>query len=155
MFSRQSSILAMKAKVKTFVESAEPAAAALLQAKMEGLSQRFTDASEQHKQKVAQIEDLRDKVEQFEKTSEKVQQFVLKSSQALSESDGPGKNVAELSQLVQVYYSLTKHHCTVPKPSELHILIGVLWLWFMSISFEVKSLPNALCVLQKTDKICL
>uniref|UniRef100_A0A9J7XC50 Dystonin n=1 Tax=Cyprinus carpio carpio TaxID=630221 RepID=A0A9J7XC50_CYPCA len=101
MFSRQSSILAMKAKVKTFVESAEPAAAALLQAKMEGLSQRFTDASEQHKQKVAQIEDLRDKVEQFEKTSEKVQQFVLKSSQALSESDGPGKNVAELSQLVQ------------------------------------------------------
>uniref|UniRef100_A0A8C1VJ46 Dystonin n=1 Tax=Cyprinus carpio TaxID=7962 RepID=A0A8C1VJ46_CYPCA len=125
MFSRQSSILAMKAKVKTFVESAEPAAAALLQAKMEGLSQRFTDASEQHKQKVAQIEDLRDKVEQFEKTSEKVQQFVLKSSQALSESDGPGKNVAELSQLVQVYYSLTKHHCTVPKPSELHILIGV------------------------------
>uniref|UniRef100_A0A8C1IVI2 Dystonin n=1 Tax=Cyprinus carpio TaxID=7962 RepID=A0A8C1IVI2_CYPCA len=142
MFSRQSSILAMKAKVKTFVESAEPAAAALLQAKMEGLSQRFTDASEQHKQKVAQIEDLRDKVEQFEKTSEKVQQFVLKSSQALSESDGPGKNVAELSQLVQVYYSLTKHHCTVPKPSELHILIGVLWLWFMSISFEVKSLLN-------------
>uniref|UniRef100_A0A8C2DBA5 Dystonin n=1 Tax=Cyprinus carpio TaxID=7962 RepID=A0A8C2DBA5_CYPCA len=125
MFSRQSSILAMKAKVKTFVESAEPAAAALLQAKMEGLSQRFTDASEQHKQKVAQIEDLRDKVVQFEKTSEKVQQFVLKSSQALSESDGPGKNVAELSQLVQVYYSLTKHHCT------------------------------ALCVLQKTDKICL
>lgn len=102
MFSRQSSILAMKAKVKTFVESAEPAAAALLQAKMEGLSQRFTDASEQHKQKVAQIEDLRDKVEQFEKTSEEVQQFVLKSSQALSESDGPGKNIAELSQLLQV-----------------------------------------------------
>uniref|UniRef100_A0A8C1IXG1 Dystonin n=1 Tax=Cyprinus carpio TaxID=7962 RepID=A0A8C1IXG1_CYPCA len=149
MFSRQSSILAMKAKVKTFVESAEPAAAALLQAKMEGLSQRFTDASEQHKQKVAQIEDLRDKVEQFEKTSEKVQQFVLKSSQALSESDGPGKNVAELSQLVQVYYSLTKHHCTVPKPSELHILIGVLWLWFMSISFEVKSLLNEVSSCQK------
>uniref|UniRef100_A0A671KP02 Dystonin n=1 Tax=Sinocyclocheilus anshuiensis TaxID=1608454 RepID=A0A671KP02_9TELE len=101
MSSRQSSILAMKAKVKKFVESAEPAAAILLQAKMEGLSQRFTDASERHKQKVAQMEELRDKVEQFEKTSEKVQQFVLKSSQVLSETDGPGKNVAELFQLVQ------------------------------------------------------
>uniref|UniRef100_A0A671PU66 Dystonin n=1 Tax=Sinocyclocheilus anshuiensis TaxID=1608454 RepID=A0A671PU66_9TELE len=105
MSSRQSSILAMKAKVKKFVESAEPAAAALLQTKMEGLSQRFTDASEQHKQQVAQMEELRDKVEQFEKTSEKVQQFVLKSSQALSETDGPGKTVTELSQLLQ----LTEH----------------------------------------------
>uniref|UniRef100_A0A8C1LZC1 Dystonin n=1 Tax=Cyprinus carpio TaxID=7962 RepID=A0A8C1LZC1_CYPCA len=100
--SRQSSILAMQAKVKKFVESAEPAAAAVLQTKMESLSQRFTDASERHKQKVAQMEELRDKVEQFEKTSEEVQQFVLKSSQALSESDGPGKNIAELSQLLQV-----------------------------------------------------
>ncbi|XP_042591989.1 dystonin isoform X8 [Cyprinus carpio] len=99
--SRQSSILAMQAKVKKFVESAEPAAAAVLQTKMESLSQRFTDASERHKQKVAQMEELRDKVEQFEKTSEEVQQFVLKSSQALSESDGPGKNIAELSQLLQ------------------------------------------------------
>ncbi|XP_059422809.1 dystonin-like [Carassius carassius] len=101
MSSRQSSILAMKAKVKKFVGGAEPAAGALLQTKMEGLSQRFTDASERHKQKVAQMEELRDKVEQFEKTSEKVLQFVLKSSQALSESDGPGKNVTELSQLLQ------------------------------------------------------
>uniref|UniRef100_A0A671Q239 Dystonin n=1 Tax=Sinocyclocheilus anshuiensis TaxID=1608454 RepID=A0A671Q239_9TELE len=104
MSSRQSSILAMKAKVKKFVESAEPAAAALLQTKMEGLSQRFTDASEQHKQQVAQMEELRDKVEQFEKTSEKVQQFVLKSSQALSETDGPGKTVTELSQLLQLRF---------------------------------------------------
>ncbi|XP_059374124.1 dystonin-like isoform X2 [Carassius carassius] len=101
MSSRQSSILAMKAKVKTFVEGAEPAAGVLLQTRMEGLSQRFTDASERHKQKVAQMEELRDKVEQFEKTSEKVQQFVLKCSQALSESDGPGKNITELSQLLQ------------------------------------------------------
>ncbi|XP_052469935.1 dystonin isoform X2 [Carassius gibelio] len=101
MSSRQSSILAMKAKVKKFVEGAEPAAGALLQTKMEGLSQRFTDASERHKQKVAQMEELRDKVEQFEKTSEKVQQFVLKSSQTLSESEGPGKNITELSQLLQ------------------------------------------------------
>ncbi|XP_016332648.1 dystonin isoform X7 [Sinocyclocheilus anshuiensis] len=110
MSSRQSSILAMKAKVKKFVESAEPAAAALLQTKMEGLSQRFTDASEQHKQQVAQMEELRDKVEQFEKTSEKVQQFVLKSSQALSETDGPGKTVTELSQLLQdTNAELTEH----------------------------------------------
>ncbi|XP_052427650.1 dystonin [Carassius gibelio] len=101
MSSRQSSILAMKAKVKKFVEGAEPAAGVLLQTKMEGLSQRFTDASERHTQKVAQMEELRDKVEQFEKTSEKVQQFVLKSSQTLSESDGPGKNITELSQLLQ------------------------------------------------------
>lgn len=102
MSSRQSSISAMKAKVKKFVENADPAAAALLQTKMEGLSQRFTDASEKHKLKVSRMEELRDKVEQFEKTSEKVQQFVLKSSQTLSETDGPGKNVAELSQLVEV-----------------------------------------------------
>lgn len=106
MSSRQSSILAMKAKVKKFVENAEPATAALLRDKMESLSQRFTDASERHKQKVAQMEELRDKVEQFEKTSENVQEFVLKSSQALSETDGPGKNVAELSQLLQVCCSL-------------------------------------------------
>ncbi|XP_067278514.1 dystonin isoform X3 [Pseudorasbora parva] len=101
MSSRQSSVSAMKTKVKKFVENADPAAAALLQSKMEGLSRRFTDASERHKQKVSQMEELRDKVERFEKTSEKVQQFVQKSSQALTETDGPGKNVTELSQLVQ------------------------------------------------------
>ncbi|XP_037394274.1 dystonin isoform X4 [Pygocentrus nattereri] len=99
--SRQSSISTMKAKVKKFAETAEPAAAALLQTKMEGLSQRFTDACEKHKKKVSQMEELKEKVEQFEKTSEKVQQFVLKRSQALCETDGPGKNVNELSQLVQ------------------------------------------------------
>lgn len=104
MSSRQSSISAMKTKVQKFVESAEPAAAALLCDKMETLSQRFTDAAQQHRHKMAQMEQLRDKVEQFEKTSEKVQQFVLKSSQALAETDGPGKNVNELSQLIQVLY---------------------------------------------------
>lgn len=143
MSSRQSSILAMKTKVKKFVENAEPAAAALLQAKMEGLSQRFTDASEQHKQKMAQMEELRDKVEQFEKTSEKVQQFVLRSSQALSETDGPGKNVTELSQLVQVCCSLT-----VPKPSDYGFGSCLL-------AFRSKSILNGLCVLLKADKIGL
>ncbi|XP_045078903.1 LOW QUALITY PROTEIN: dystonin [Coregonus clupeaformis] len=99
--SRQSSISAMKAKVKKFVETADPAAAALLQSKMDTLSQRFSDTCDKHKQKVGQLEQLKDKVEEFEKTSDKVQQFVLKRSQALSETDGPGKNVNELSQLMQ------------------------------------------------------
>lgn len=102
MSIRQSSISAMKLKVQEFVENADPAAAVLLQCKMESLSQRFTDASERHKLKVSQMEELRDKVERLEKTSEKLEQFVLKSSQALTETDGPGKNVSELSQLVQV-----------------------------------------------------
>uniref|UniRef100_A0A8B9KKY6 Dystonin n=1 Tax=Astyanax mexicanus TaxID=7994 RepID=A0A8B9KKY6_ASTMX len=99
--SRQSSISAIQAKVKKFADTAEPAAAALLQTKMEGLTQRLSDACEKHKQKVEQMEQLKEKVEQFEKTSEKVQQFVLKRSQALSETDGPGRNVNELSALVQ------------------------------------------------------
>ncbi|GAA6101617.1 dystonin-like [Tachysurus ichikawai] len=101
MSSRQSSISTMKAKVKKFVETAEPVAAAALQAKMEGLTQRFDNACEKHKQKISQMEQLKDKVEQFEKTFEKVQGFVLKHSHALYETDGPGKNVNELSQLVQ------------------------------------------------------
>ncbi|XP_051506822.1 dystonin-like [Myxocyprinus asiaticus] len=101
MSSRQSSIAAMKVKVEKFVESADPVAAALLQGKMESLSQRFTDAAEQHKKKSAQMEQLREKVEQFEKTSEKVQQFVVRSSQALSETDESGKNVTELLQHIQ------------------------------------------------------
>lgn len=96
----------MKAKVKKFAETAEPAAAALLQSKMEGLSQHFADACEKHKHKVLQMEQLKEKVEQFEKTSEKIQQFVLKRSQALSETDGPGRNVNELSQLVQVFLTV-------------------------------------------------
>uniref|UniRef100_A0A8C7UIP2 Dystonin n=1 Tax=Oncorhynchus mykiss TaxID=8022 RepID=A0A8C7UIP2_ONCMY len=100
--SRQSSISAMKAKVKKFVETADPAAAALLQSKMDALSQRFSDACDRHKHKQGQLEQLKDKVEEFEKTTEKVQQFVLKRSQALSETGGPGKNVNELSQEEEV-----------------------------------------------------
>lgn len=109
MSSRQSSISTMKDKVKKFVETAEPAAAAALQAKMEGLKQRFDNACEKHKQKISRTEQLKDKVEQFEKTSEKVQEFVLKHSRALCETDGPGKNVNELSQLVQVIPKLCTH----------------------------------------------
>ncbi|KAK1905528.1 Dystonin [Dissostichus eleginoides] len=99
--SRQSSISAMKAKVKTFVETADPSAAALLQSKMDTLSQRFTDACDKHKQKVSQLEQLKEKVEQFEEVSEKVHQFVVKRSQDLHETDGPGKTFNELSQLTQ------------------------------------------------------
>ncbi|KAG7462800.1 hypothetical protein MATL_G00188590 [Megalops atlanticus] len=101
MSSRQSSVSAMKAKVKKFMETAEPSVASSLQAKMDTLSQRFSDACEKHKQKVGQLEELKDKVELFEKTAEKVQQFITKRSQALSETEGPGKNVNELSQLMQ------------------------------------------------------
>ncbi|XP_030603447.1 dystonin isoform X3 [Archocentrus centrarchus] len=99
--SRQSSISAMKAKVKKFVETADPSAAVLLQSKMDSLSQRFSDACDRHKQKVAKIEQLKEKVEQFENVAEKVQQFVVKRSQDLHETDGPGKTFNELSQLMQ------------------------------------------------------
>ncbi|CAI5653922.1 unnamed protein product [Oreochromis niloticus] len=99
--SRQSSISAMKAKVKKFVETADPSAAALLQSKMDSLSQRFSDACDQHRQKIATVEKLKEKVEQFENVAEKVQQFVVKRSQDLHETDGPGKTFNELSQLMQ------------------------------------------------------
>ncbi|XP_035799924.2 dystonin isoform X7 [Amphiprion ocellaris] len=99
--SRQSSISAMKAKVKKFVETADPSAAALLQSKMDTLSQRFSDACDKHKQKVSQLEHLKEKVEQFENVADKVQQFVVKRSQDLHETDGPGKTFNELSQLMQ------------------------------------------------------
>ncbi|XP_030297194.1 dystonin-like isoform X5 [Sparus aurata] len=99
--SRQSSISAMKAKVKKFVETADPSAAALLQSKMDTLSQRFSDACDKHKQKVSQLEQLKGKVDQFDSVADKVQQFVVKRSQDLHETDGPGKTFNELSQLMQ------------------------------------------------------
>ncbi|XP_053189157.1 dystonin [Scomber japonicus] len=99
--SRQSSISAMKAKVKKFVETADPSAAALLQSKMDALSQRFSDACDKHKQKVSQLEQLKEKVELFENIADKAQQFVMKRSQDLHETDGPGKTFNELSQLME------------------------------------------------------
>ncbi|CAJ1067501.1 dystonin isoform X13 [Xyrichtys novacula] len=99
--SRQSSISAMKAKVKKFVETADPSAAALLQSKMDALSQRFTDACDKHKQKVSQLEELKEKVDQFEEVADKVQQFVVKRTQDLHETDGLGKTFDEVSQLMQ------------------------------------------------------
>ncbi|XP_035982722.1 dystonin [Fundulus heteroclitus] len=99
--SRQGSISAIKAKVKKFVETADPSAAELLQTKMHALSQRFSDACDKHKQKVSQLEQLKEKVEEFEKVSDKVQQFVMKRSQDLHETDGPGKTFNELSEQMQ------------------------------------------------------
>lgn len=104
--SRQSSITAMKAKVEKFVETADPSAAALLQTRMDALSQRFSDSCNTHKEKVSQLEQLKEKVEQFEKVTDKVQQFVMKRSQDLDETDGPGKTFNELSQLIQVTIQL-------------------------------------------------
>ena len=92
----------MKAKVRKFVETADPSTAALLQSKMDTLSQRLSDACDKHKQKVSQLEQLKDKVEQFENIADKVQQSILKRSQDLHETDGPGKTFDELSQLMQV-----------------------------------------------------
>ncbi|KAG7511567.1 dystonin isoform X1 [Solea senegalensis] len=99
--SRQSSITAMKAKLKKFVETADPSAAVLLQSKMDALSQRFSDACSTHKQKVSQLEQLKEKVGQFETVADKVQEFVVKRLQDLHETDGPGKTFNELSQLMQ------------------------------------------------------
>ncbi|XP_038593004.1 dystonin isoform X12 [Micropterus salmoides] len=99
--SRQSSISAMKAKVKKFVETADPSAAALLQSKMDALSQRFSNACDKHKQKVSQLEQLKEKVEQFDEVAGKFQQFVVKCSQELHETDGPGKTFNELSELMK------------------------------------------------------
>lgn len=130
MSSRLSSISTMKTKVEKFVESADPAAAALLRDKMEALSQRFTDASQQHRKKMTQMEQLKDKVEQFEKTSEKVQQFVLKSSQALAETDGPGKNVTEVSQLIQVPHQHSKHDSSVTVCKCVYVLQSIFILNF-------------------------
>lgn len=106
--SRQGSISAMKDKVKKFVETADPSAAALLQARMDALSNRFTDACHKHKQKLSHLEQLKEKVEQFEKAAEKVQQFVVKRSQDMNETDGPGKTFNELSQLMQVIVPLIR-----------------------------------------------
>lgn len=84
------------------METADPSAAALLESKMESLSQRFTDACDQHKQKVSHLEQVKEKVERFETISDKVQQFVVKRLQELQETDGPGKTFNEMSEQTQV-----------------------------------------------------
>ncbi|XP_036071365.1 dystonin isoform X3 [Oryzias melastigma] len=98
---RQSSISAMKEKVRKFAETADPSSAVALQSKMDALSQRFSDACDKHKKKISQLEQVKEKVEQFENTAEKVQQVVEKRMKELHETDGPGKTFSEMSQLMQ------------------------------------------------------
>ncbi|KAG8444908.1 hypothetical protein GDO86_009892 [Hymenochirus boettgeri] len=99
--SRQSSINTINDKVNKFMETADPSTASSLQSKMNNLFQRFSKASEHAKERTAQMEDLKIKVELFEAISEEVHSFLDKKIQALSEADGPGKDVTELSQFMQ------------------------------------------------------
>ncbi|XP_038152184.1 dystonin isoform X1 [Cyprinodon tularosa] len=108
--SRQSSISAIKAKVEKFVETADPSTAQLLQSKMDALSKRFSDACDKHKQKVSQLEQLKEKVEEFDEIKDKIQQFVMKRSQELHETDGPGKTFGELSQQMQTIKAEMAEH---------------------------------------------
>ncbi|XP_022281885.1 dystonin isoform X25 [Canis lupus familiaris] len=98
---RQSSINAMNEKVKKFMETTDPSTASSLQAKMKDLSVRFSEASRKHKEKLAKMEELKTKVELFENLSEKLQTFLETKTQALTETDVPGKDVTELSQYMQ------------------------------------------------------
>ncbi|KAM4771389.1 dystonin [Rhinophrynus dorsalis] len=99
--SRQSSINAMNDKVNKFMETADQSTASSLQGKMRDLSERFSKASEQTKEHIVQMEGLKTKVELFENLSEKVQSFLEKKFEALTETDGPGKDVTELFQYMQ------------------------------------------------------
>uniref|UniRef100_A0A673V136 Dystonin n=1 Tax=Suricata suricatta TaxID=37032 RepID=A0A673V136_SURSU len=98
---RQSSINAMNEKVKKFMETSDPSTASSLQAKMKDLSVRFSEASRKHKEKLAKMEELKTKVELFENLSEKLQTFLETKTQALTDTDVPGKDVTELSQYMQ------------------------------------------------------
>ncbi|ETE69648.1 Dystonin, partial [Ophiophagus hannah] len=98
---RQSSLNAMKEKMKKFMETADPSTASSLEAKMNELSQRFCNAHNKHKKKLEDMEKLKTRVELFECLSDKLQSFFDKKTQALSEADVPGKDVAEMFLCVQ------------------------------------------------------
>ncbi|XP_022437228.2 dystonin isoform X29 [Delphinapterus leucas] len=98
---RQSSVNAMNEKVKRFTETTDPSTASSLQARMKDLALRFSEASRRHKEKLAQMEELKTKVELFENLSEKLQTFLETKTQALTEADVPEKDVTELSQFMQ------------------------------------------------------
>lgn len=104
--SRESSVSAMSEKLKKFMETADPSTASSLQAKMKDLSVRFSKAIHKHKEKLANMEALKSKLELFETLSEKLQTFVETKSREFTEADGPGKDVTELSQYMQVCFSL-------------------------------------------------
>ncbi|NWW69909.1 DYST protein, partial [Climacteris rufus] len=98
---RQSSINTMNEKVKKFMETADPSTACTLQAKMSELAGRFSEASNKHREKLMKMEELKTKVELFEGLSEKLQSFLDEKNQALSETEAPRKDVAEVSQYMQ------------------------------------------------------
>ncbi|XP_019393122.1 PREDICTED: dystonin isoform X13 [Crocodylus porosus] len=107
---RHSSINAMNEKVKTFMETADSSTASSLQAKMNELSVRFSEASRKHKGKLAKMEELKTKVELFENLSEKLQSFLDEKIQTLNETDAPRKNVTEVSQYMQETSIEIAHH---------------------------------------------
>ncbi|NWV76463.1 DYST protein, partial [Dasyornis broadbenti] len=98
---RQSSINTMNEKVKKFMETADPSTASTLQAKMSELAERFSEASNKHREKLMKMEELKTKVELFEGLSEKLQSFLDEKNQALSETEAPRKDVSEVSQYMQ------------------------------------------------------
>ncbi|XP_026520901.1 dystonin [Notechis scutatus] len=98
---RQSSLNAMKEKMKKFMETADPSTASSLEAKMNELSQRFCNAHHKHKKRLEDMEKLKTRVELFECLSDKLQSFFDKKTQALNEADIPGKDVAEMFLCVQ------------------------------------------------------
>ncbi|NXM67976.1 DYST protein, partial [Serilophus lunatus] len=98
---RQSSINTMNEKVKKFTETADPSTASTLQAKMSVLAERFSQASNKHREKLLKMEELKTKVELFEGLSEKLQSFLDEKNQALSETEAPRKDVSEVSQYMQ------------------------------------------------------
>ncbi|NXL58230.1 DYST protein, partial [Chordeiles acutipennis] len=98
---RQSSINTMNEKVKKFTETADPSTASTLQAKMNELAGRFSEASNKHREKLMKMEELKTKVELFESLSEKLQSFLDEKNQALSETEAPRKDVSEVSQYMQ------------------------------------------------------
>ncbi|XP_032072191.1 dystonin isoform X6 [Thamnophis elegans] len=98
---RQSSLNAMKEKMKKFMETADPSTASSLEAKMNELSKRFCEAHNKHKKKLEDMEKLKTRVELFECLSDKLQSFFDKKTQTLNEADIPGKDVAEMFLCVQ------------------------------------------------------
>ncbi|XP_054239839.1 dystonin isoform X4 [Indicator indicator] len=98
---RQSSINTMNEKMRKFTETADPSTASTLQAKMNELTGRFSEASNKHKEKLMKMEELKTKVELFEGLSGKLQSFIDEKNQALSETEAPRKDVSEVSQYMQ------------------------------------------------------
>ncbi|KAM4042425.1 dystonin isoform 18-T18 [Anomaloglossus baeobatrachus] len=125
--SRQSSINAMNDKVKKFMETADSPAASSLKGKMDDLSVRFSKATEQTRARSLKMEDLKTKVEQFEDVSGKVHSFLDTTLKALTEAEGPGKDVTELSHYVQE----TSNEILEQKKSleELHKLVDDLCVY--------------------------